>query len=129
MHRIHAGWIFCAVLSACAQAQPPLPKAPAIADSEPDVSEQVRAALGQAGMGTLAPDQLTDNARAALSAGTVSALRPCGAAPAVELLRRSTKGEVRQYLYRLPCHGTPLLVEIDFGKGARISRLNVRPEP
>ena len=129
MHKIPAAWIICAVLSACAQAQPPAPKAPAIEDSEPDVSQQVSALLGQAGTGTLAPDQLTDNARTALSADALSALRPCGAAPGVELLQRSTKGEVRQYLYRLPCQGKPLLVEIDFGKGARISRLTVRPEP
>ena len=129
MSKTCAGLLLCATLCACAQAQPPVPKAPVIEDSEPDVSAQVSLVLGQAGMGTLAPDQLTDNARAALSAPTLAALRPCGSAPAVELLRRSTKGEDRQYRYRLPCMGKPLLVEIDFGKGARISKLIVRPEP
>jgi hypothetical protein len=127
----------CSLLLACAQAQqPPVPKTaaamPAIADAEPDVAQQVSALLGRLGQGTFSQEQLTDNARTALPAGTMQAmaatLRACGALPAVELLRRTTKGEDRQYLYRLPCAGHPQLVEIDFNKGAKVNRLVLWPE-
>lgn len=125
-------------LSACAQAQGPAPAAAAvparvaIADAEPDVTGQVQAILGRVIAGTLAPDALTENARAAMPAAGVqamaTALRTCGASPALELLSRTTKGEDRLYLYRAPCGGKPLLVEIGFAKGERINRLQVRPE-
>ncbi|MEJ7807241.1 MAG: hypothetical protein WKG03_15115, partial [Telluria sp.] len=85
-----------------------------------------------AGQGTFATAQLTENARLALSTAQLremgALLAPCGKAPALELLRRTTKGEERQYQYRAPCAGKALLVEIDFGKGARINRLTVRPQ-
>ena len=140
------GWMVCATLAACAQAEPPAPVTalpvvmtarapamPAIDDAEPDVARQVSEMLGRIGQGTVAQDQLTDNARAALTAESMqamgAALRPCGAAPALELLRRTTKGEDRQYLYRVKCGTTPQLVEIDFNKGARVNRLIVRAEP
>jgi hypothetical protein len=140
------GWLLCATLAACAQAEPPAPVTalpvvmtarapamPAIDDAEPDVARQVSEMLGRIGQGTVAQDQLTDNARAALTAESMqamsAALRPCGAAPALELLRRTTKGEDRQYLYRVKCGTTPQLVEIDFNKGARVNRLIVRAEP
>ncbi len=153
MRHIFAGWRACATLAACAQAEPPAPAAavarapaataaamtvqaaalPPIEDAEPEVARQVSEMLGRIGQGTLAQDQMTDNARAALTAGStqamVSSLRPCGAAPALELLRRTTKGEDRQYLYRVTCGNTPQLVEIDFNKGARVNRLIVRAEP
>jgi hypothetical protein len=134
MRHVFAGLLACASLAACAQAEPPA-KAGAmapIADAEPDVAQQVSEILGRIGQGTIAPDQLTENARAALSAADMQAmivaLRPCGAAPALELLRRTTKGEDRQYLYRVPCGGNAQLVEIVFGKGARVNRLLVKPE-
>jgi hypothetical protein len=134
MRKILVGWITCACLTACAQAEPPARVVPqaAIADAEPDVAQQVSAMLGRIGQGTIAAAEMTDNARAALSAAQmqalIAALRPCGPAPALELLRRTTKGEDRQYLYRLPCGGTAQLVEIDFNKGAKINRLVVQPE-
>ena len=143
------GWLLCATLAACAQAEPPapvtalpvvmtarapaMPAMPAIDDAEPDVTRQVSEMLGRIGQGTVAQDQFTDNARAALTAepmqAMIAALRPCGAAPVLELLRRTTKGEDRQYLYRVKCGTTPQLVEIDFNKGARVNRLIVRAEP
>ena len=147
MRHKFAGWLACATLAACAQAEPPAPVSaatpvaltartaamPAIDDAEPDVARQVSEMLGRIGQGTLAQDQLTDNARAALTAGSMqamsAALRPCGAAPALELLRRTTKGEDRQYLYRVKCGTTPQLVEIDFNKGSRVNRLIVSAEP
>jgi hypothetical protein len=135
-----------ALLYGCAQAEAPAPAAaslpalvpvaagmPAIADSEPAVTAQVAALLGRLGANALPQDQLTDNARAALDAPQLAqmaaALRPCGNPPALELLSRTTKGEDRNYLYRAPCHATPLLVEIVFNKAAKINRLAVRPEP
>ena len=138
MRQLCAGLTACSLLLACAQAQqPPEPKAQAAApmqaseDTEPDVALQVSALLGRVGQGTFSQEQLTDNARTTLPGEAMQtmsvALRPCGAMPTVELLRRTTKGEDRQYLYRLPCAGHPQLVEIDFGKGAKVSRLVVRP--
>lgn len=121
------------LLSACAQAQPPVALArPAIADMEPDVTRQVQALLAQAAQATLAPETLTDNARAAMLGPRMqdmrATLQSCGAITALELLERGTKGEDRLYVYRAPCAGKPLIVEIDFGKGARIHRLVVRPQ-
>ena len=127
----------CVGLAACAQAQPPVPvpAAPemaAIADVEPDVTRQVSAFLGNAGQGMFATEQLTDNAREAMTIAQMRAtsalLAPCGTKPALELLARTTKGEDRQYRYRAPCGGKALLVEIDFNKGAKINRLEVTPE-
>ena len=141
MRRFFAGLVACTALGACAQTSSPEPRevtlAPqaqlAIDDTEPDVTRQVSAILGEIGQGKFSPDQLTENARAAMPAARMqalmAALRPCGAAPALELLRRTTKGEDRQYAYRAPCGGDPRLVEIDFNKGAKINRLSVRPEP
>ncbi len=147
MRHNFAGWMACTTLAACAQAQPPAPVTaapaaamtarapamPAIDDAEPAVTRQVSEMLGRIGQGTVAQDQLTDNARAALTAESrqamVAALRPCGAAPVLELLRRTTKGEDRQYLYRVKCGTTPQLVQIDFNKGGLVSRLIVRAEP
>lgn len=138
MRHCFTGWVVCATLCACAQAGPPtaaalaVPAVQAIADAEPDVTQQVSALLGRVGQGAPMLDQLTDNARAALAGPQLqamgAALRPCGTAPALELLRRSTKGEDRQYVYRVPCGGTALLVDIDFNKAAKINRLVVRRE-
>jgi hypothetical protein len=118
-----------ALASACASAQAPRA---AIADSEPDVTEHVAGMLQRVGRGGLSAEPLTENARAAFDAvrtdQLAKALRACAEPGKLELLERNTKGEERQYLYRAPCAGKPLLVEIYFGKGARISHLNVRPQ-
>ncbi|WP_426107532.1 hypothetical protein [Massilia sp. TSP1-1-2] len=140
MRPIYAGLmacLACLALAACAQARAPAP-APAmqalaaIEDAEPDVAQQVSTFLGRAGHGVLATEQMTGNARAAMSGAQLQAtsamLAPCGPAPALELLRRTTKGEDRQYVYRVPCKGHALLVDIDFNKGAKINKLVVRPE-
>jgi|GEM_PF-1036908 len=119
-----------AFLAACASAQAPAAKA--IDDTEPDVTQQVAAILGRTAQGSLAAEPLTENARATLDASRTqriaATLHSCRELNALELLERRTKGEERQYLYRAPCGGQPLLVEIWFGKGARISHLNVRPQ-
>ena len=111
---------------------PALAKVPAIADAEPDVTQQVSAFLGNAGQGRFATGQLSDNGRAAMTSAKMreasALLAPCGTSPALELLARTTKGEDRQYRYRAPCGGKALLVEIDFNKGAKINRLVVTPE-
>lgn len=124
----HAGlMLMAALLSACAQAQVPKP----IPDVEPDVTLQVGALLAQLGQGALPAPQLTDKAQAALGgqlAQIGAALRPCAGAPTLQLLSRNTKGEDRLYLYRALCHTTPLLLEVDFNKAAKINRLALRPE-
>jgi hypothetical protein len=118
------------ILTACAQAQAPAPKS--IPDAEPDVTAQVAALLVQLGQGALPRAQLSDKAQTALTAPQLqqmgAALRPCAQPPTLELVARTTKGEDRNYLYRALCPNTPLLVEINFNKAAKIDRLVVRPE-
>lgn len=130
MRKACVGLLTAIMLCGCAQAQQRAPKA--IPDTEPYVTQQIDAVLAQLGQGTLERDQLTDNARAGISAARMqqmgAAVSSCGARPTLELLARTTKGEDRQYLYRALCGSTPLLVEIDFNKGARINHLSVRPE-
>ncbi len=143
MRHFYAGLMACTLLGACAHTQLPAvaampaaiesaPKAAAIADAEPDVTKQVSAFLGSAGQGMFGTEKLTDNARTAMTVDqmreTSRMLAPCGTAPALELLARTTKGEDRQYQYRAPCGGNALLVDIDFNKGAKINKLEVRPE-
>lgn len=122
--------LIATAVSACANAQAPASKA--IEDSEPDVTQQVGAILARATQGALAAEPLTENARTALDAAhtrqITETLRSCRELNTLELLSRTTKGEERQYLYRASCGGKPLLVEIYFGKGARISHLDVRPQ-
>ena len=118
------------LLAGCASAQAPAAKA--IEDTEPDVTQQVGAMLARTAQGSLSAEPLTENARAALDTARTqqiaATLRACRDVNTLELIERRTKGEERQYLYRAPCAGQPLLVEIWFGKGARISHLNVRPQ-
>ncbi len=145
MRHFYAGLVACAAIAACAQPKAPavavaavqaapaaVPKVVAIPDAEPDVTRQVAAFLGSAGQGMFVTAQLTDNLREAMTSEqmreTGRLLAPCGTKPALELLRRTTKGEDRQYLYRAPCGGKALLVEIDFNKGAKINKLEVQPE-
>ncbi|QYF92096.1 hypothetical protein KY495_15115 [Massilia sp. PAMC28688] len=121
------------VLAACAQAQKPVALAPAsIEDREPDVTRQVQSVLEAVAQEQLPRSALTDNALGALPPAQLQAmgvaLRSCGAMPQLQLLSRRTKGEERMYIYRAPCGGRPLLVEINFGKGERISRLVLRAQ-
>lgn len=130
MRNIQMAVMAMVVLTACAQAQPPARSA--IADAEPDVTAQVQSILVAVRGGTLGLDVLSDNARSSLPTARMqamaAALQPCGATPALELLDRQTKGEDRMYVYRAPCNGKPLIVEIDFNKGSRVNRLAVRPQ-
>lgn len=123
---LSAAFLACA----CASAQPPVAKA--IPDAEPEVTAQVAALLGNVANNTLAPEALTDTLRAALPEARLkemgAALRRCGNAPALELLQRTTKGEDRQYVYRAPCAASALVIAIDFNKGARVNRLEVRAQ-
>lgn len=125
-----------ALLGACAQARSPAPDPaavpPAMADAEPEVTRQVQALLDQLASKGSAVVSLTENARLTLSPAVLAAFgaawRDCGGARELVLLQRQTKGEARMYTYRAPCGGKPLLVEIDFGKGERVSRLELRPQ-
>lgn len=149
MHKAWRGWPLIVLLAGCAQARQPAPATPLattpatapatapslaaapIDDMEPDVTRQVAALLAQLDNAALAPEQLGGQARADLGPAEQRALgallRPCGGQPALALLARSTRGEVRQYRYRATCAGALLLLEIDLGKGARINRLQLRP--
>lgn len=142
MRHLYAGLMACAALGACAQA--PLPtvvpavkpaeaaKVAAIPDAEPEVTQQVSRLLGRAGQGLFTTEQLTDSARTVLTIDqmrTISGtLAPCGTTPALELLRRTTRGEDREYVYRAPCGGNALLVAIDFNKAGKINKLEVQLE-
>ena len=149
MHRYATVLIAMMSLSACAQADSASAPAPArqdvaaavpaeasarpaaIDDTEPDVTRQVSAILEKVRAGLLAPDDMTENARTAYPASQLQrmarAMRPCSKPPVLELLARTTKGEDRNYRYRALCP-TPLMVEIVFNKGGRISHLSVQPE-
>ena len=130
------------VLSACAQSVPPAalqasPAAtavrnPIIADAEPEITQQVAATLERLRAGLMAPDEMTDSARAALSSSQLqkmaAALKGCAKPPTLELLSRTTKGEDRHYHYRALCTPAPAMVEIVFNKGGRINLLSVMPE-
>lgn len=125
--------IAAALLAGCAQTLAQAPLLPAIADAEPDVTQQVGVVLTQLRDNALPREQLTDKAHAALTDPVLrqmgAALQPCATPPVLALLSRTTKGEDRNYLYRALCGSTPLLVEINFNKAARIDRLVVRAEP
>lgn len=84
-----------------------------IEDVEPEVTKEVGAAL----------------ARKGAEAGTAEAalLRACPAPLQLELLRRSTDGEERSYLYRVRCPA-PLLASATYGKNAAIKRLTLQAE-
>ncbi len=136
--KIYAAIMMASItLTACAhEAAAPVP-APlaaraASADVEPDVTQQVSAILRQVAEGKAPVEQMTENAKNALHPERTrqmgAALAACGPATALTLLERSTKGEQRSYLYRASCTASTLLVEISFGKGARIADLSVRPE-
>jgi hypothetical protein len=130
MRNAWIGLITALLIAGCANAQPRPPKA--IPDVEPEVTAQVGTILASASTDQLAPELLTDNLKAALGPDALrqmgAALRACGPAPALELLERTTKGEDRQYVYRVLCGGKPLLATIHFNKGARVNQLRVRPE-
>jgi hypothetical protein len=118
-------------IAACAQAQPQPGAGAAIADSEPEVTQQVAAVLERVRAGMLAPEEMTDNARVAYPASQLrlmgDALRECSKPPTLELVSRTTKGEDRNYRYRALCPA-PLMVEIVFNKGGRINHLSVQRE-
>lgn len=102
-----------ALAAGCAVAAPGEPPPKAIDDVEPEVTREVAAALS----------------RMAGDAGAEAAplLRGCPAAVPLELLRRTTKGEERSYLYRGRCQA-PLLVSVTYGKAANIKQLSVKAE-
>lgn len=145
MRRICASAALAALVAGCAQA-PSVAAAPAgqagaagevrppkpIPDVEPDVTGQIGAVLAQLATGTLPDGPWTDRQRAALSPevlhGLGAMLHPCPRPLQLDLLERHTKGEDRQYLYRVACGATPLLLAIDFNKAARINKLAIRRE-
>jgi hypothetical protein len=113
---------------AASQMRPPKP----IPDLEPEVTGQIGAMLAQLATGALPDGPWTDRQRAALSPEALQSLgallRPCPQAFHLDLLERHTKGEDRQYLYRIGCGPTPLLMAVDFNKAARINKLEIHRE-
>ena len=118
MQRVLSLALAAALAAGCAlppaQAQRAAAPAAAIEDVEPEVTKEVAAALARKGAEAGAPE-------AAL-------LRACPAPLQLELLRRSTDGEERSYLYRVRCPA-PLLASATYGKNAAIKRLTVQAEP
>ena len=127
----------CALLPGCTQASATARlsaqgRASSIDDMEPEVTREVAEVLARLADGELPRERFTERANAELDAAAASALsarlRPCPRPIAPALLERTTKGEDRQYLYRVPCGQQGLLVEIIFNKAARINKLAVRPD-
>lgn len=121
----------CAAAGCAATQDAPRPPK-AIPDAEPDVTAQLRATLLGFGDGSITPSGFTDKAAGILFPDQAraygAALRACRTLTALELLERKVFGENREYLYRAPCQGRPLLVNVVFGKSGRIDRLTVAPE-
>ncbi|OFA02340.1 hypothetical protein [Duganella sp. HH101] len=111
MQRLFSLLLPLALASGCALAQAPR----AIEDVEPEVTQQVAAAVAK-----MAVDPAAEGA---------ALLRACAAqaAPPLELLRRTVDGEERTYLYRTQC-GKPLLVSATYGKNGAIKRLQLKAE-
>jgi hypothetical protein len=127
----------CTLLPGCAPATATAPlraqtRTTPIDDVEPEVRREVAEVLMRLADGDLPRDRLTERANAELdaaAAGPLSArLRPCPRPIAPALLERTTRGEDRQYLYRVPCGQQGLLVEIIFNKATRINKLAVLPD-
>jgi hypothetical protein len=118
----------CAILLlGCANASV-TPPAAAIEDVEPEVTRQVAEVLERMSNGDVPRERFTERASESLEAAAIAAkLRPCPRPIAPALLERTTKGEDRQYLYRIPCGQQDLLAAIDFNKAARINSLIVQP--
>ncbi|MQA41200.1 hypothetical protein [Rugamonas aquatica] len=115
MQRLFSLLLPLVMTSGCAMAQAPK----AIEDVEPEVTQQVAAAVAK---------MAVDPAAAPAGEGA-SLLRACPsqAAPPLELLRRTVDGEERTYLYRTQC-GKPLLVSATYGKNGAIKRLQLKAE-
>ncbi|MQA23017.1 hypothetical protein [Rugamonas rivuli] len=109
MQRLFSLLLPLALASGCALAQAPK----AIEDVEPEVTQQVAAAVAK-----MAIDPAAEGA---------ALLRPCASPPPLELLRRTVDGEERTYLYRTQC-GKPLLVSATYGKNGAIKRLQLKTE-
>jgi len=121
MRRVLTLTLTCALAAGCAlppaqaqRAAATVTAAAAIEDVEPEVTKEVGAALARKGAEADAPE-------AAL-------LRACPTPLQLELLRRSTDGEERSYLYRVRCPA-PLLASATYGKNAAIKRLTLQAEP
>ena len=124
MRRVLTLTLTCALAAGCALSPAQARRAAAapaavaaaapIEDVELEVTREVAAALARKGAEAGAPE-------AAL-------LRACPAPLQLELLRRSTDGEERSYLYRVRCPA-PLLASATYGKNAAIKRLTVQAEP
>lgn len=120
-----AAGLAAVLLSACTHAVGDAPRA-AIVDTEPDVTRQVAEVLGHITDGALPHALMTEKADAALAAqapAMAMQLRACPRPFALALLDRRTKGEDRQYTYRVACGARALLLDVDYNKAARINKL------
>ncbi|MDC8756979.1 hypothetical protein [Janthinobacterium fluminis] len=114
-----------AAQAGAAAARPPKP----IPDIEPETTEQLRAVLLHIAAGKATMEGYTERAAAAAQGQEMGArLRAYGALQALQLLERKVDGENRVYRYRAVYAQGPVLVDVTFGKGARIDRLQLAPE-
>lgn len=104
---------------------------PAIAETEPAVTERVRAMFASIADGKL-PDGLSAKVAENLPPEflqMVSAdLRDWGALRKVEAMARSTDGEVRKYSYRLSYASGALWVDLAIGKAGLVDQLRMHPD-
>lgn len=123
-----SGSMALAAASAAASKRP----AKAIDDQEPGVTAQLRDVLQKMADGSITPEPFTERAVAALFPGQIrnygERLHGLGALQGMELLSRTVDGENRVYQYRLLYQNGKMILDVIYGKSARINQLALSPE-
>lgn len=100
--------------------------AKAIEDQEPAVTAQLREVLQKIADGSIGQEYFTDRAIASLFPQVMKThgerLRALGGVSGLELLSRTVDGENRLYRYRVLGPNGTLLMDVVYGKSARINQ-------
>ncbi len=115
-----------------ASAQAAAGAAKAIEDQEPAVTAQLRELLQKIADGSIGEDYFTGRAIASLFPDQMKShterLRALGGLSGLELLSRTVDGENRVYRYRVLGPNGKLLMEVVYGKSARINQFALATE-
>lgn len=121
-----------ALVPVAASAQAAAGAAKAIEDQEPAVTAQLREVLQKMADGSIGQDYFTERAIASLFPQVVKThgerLRALGGVSGLELLSRTVDGENRVYRYRVLGPNGKLLIDVVYGKSARINQFALSGE-
>lgn len=121
-----------AVVPVAASAPAAAGAAKVIEDQEPAVTAQLREVLQKIADGSIGQDYFTDRAIASLFPQQVKTqgerLRALGGVSGLELLSRTVDGENRVYRYRVLGPNGKLLLDVVYGKSARINQFALSSE-